>query len=352
MINGSSILNTTLSECHAEASTGPLGLSLGGGYRRHSLLFFFFFFSLIPSSSSVVLTLGAVISYVPQYISLLRSRSVKGLSWLWLLLNCVASFCLLLNSITLRWKELICCNIVSAAGCQVILLGVYQIGSAFVCIYPIYIFYVHAVRRGDEKFLLPAFVERCCRKPGTEHWARNAFFIFSFAFALPLAVAAAVLTNATGKGVATVSFGVAMGVISSLATLIMWIPQVLYTYRARDGGSLSVLMLMIQMPGNLGSAFFQAIVEQTSITTYGPYLVSALFQLALILMIVFFYFRKLRHYKPVNTEDTDADWASSSDDDVTEDELETTSLISRISEGFADDFADSISRRRVSSQIV
>ena len=89
------------------------------------------------------------------------------------------------------------------------------------------------------------------------------------------------------------------------------------------------------MPGNLGNAFFQAIVEQTGISTFGPYLVSAAMQFALIMMIAFFFFRGRRRPKPLNPDDTEADW--SSEDDETETLLNQTD-ISRIADGFANDF--------------
>lgn len=128
--------------------------------------------------------------------------------------------------------------------------------------------------------------------------------------------------------------------MASLATLVMWLPQLLHTFRARDGGNLSLVMLLIQMPGNLASAFFQAIVEQNGVTSFGPYLVSAIMQFALIMMIIFFYCKKRRR-KPV-TSDTEADWSSSEDDDEETSLLQTD--ISRMADGFADDFTLGMSR--------
>lgn len=322
--NGTGTFNNTVITCFEESTKGPLGLALG-----------------------VILTAGGVISYVPQHVALIRSKSVEGISWVWLFLNCLASFCQLVNVIVLRWDQLLCCNVVSFGGCQTILLGVYQVGAAILNLYPMFTFYVYLVRSGDDQISLPAWLLRICaclRKAKTTRWSRYSYFVFSFAIVLPLSVIAAVLTNLTGKSAASVSFGVAMGALASAVTLIMWLPQVVYTFRARSGGSLSIVMLLIQMPGNLGNAFFQAIVEQTGVSTFGPYLVSALAQLTLILMIVYFYFRGRRRKKPANPDDTEADW--SSDTDVGERENLLTSEISRLAEGFANDFGDDMTSSR------
>ena len=176
-----------------------------------------------------MLTLGAILSYLPQHVSFLRSKSVAGVSWMWLLLNNLASFCQLINVVVLRWDELLCCRIVSFGGCQSLLLGVYSVAVAFLNLYPMFIFYVYTVWKGDEPIVFPDFVYRCCPPCGrvkTEKWPHKAFFIFSFAFALPMTLTAGVLTSLTGRSTASVSFGVTMGSIASLVTVFMWLPQV------------------------------------------------------------------------------------------------------------------------------
>lgn len=52
-----------------------------------------------------ILCFGALISFVPQHISLLRSRSPAGLSWAWMLLSNCASWALLFNVIGLSFTE-------------------------------------------------------------------------------------------------------------------------------------------------------------------------------------------------------------------------------------------------------
>jgi uncharacterized protein with PQ loop repeat len=56
-----------------------------------------------------------------------------------------------------------------------------------------------------------------------------------------------------------VSFGAALGGVSSITSILMWLPQIVYTIRNRDGGSLSLVMLCIQMPGNLAAVYFQGL---------------------------------------------------------------------------------------------
>jgi hypothetical protein len=103
----------------------------------------------------------------------------------------------------------------------------------------------------------PAWMQRYC-KCRAHHWARDAFI----ALCAVLVVLGLVLGLLLGNDGTTKGLAAGFGVISSITTLFMWLPQILRTYHDKDPGSLSILMLCLQLPGNLAAVYFQAIMEQ------------------------------------------------------------------------------------------
>jgi hypothetical protein len=81
---------------------------------------------------------GALVSFLPQHVALLRSRSAVGLSWTWMLLSNIATWCLVFNVIGLSYAELDCCASVSFGGCMEILLPVFQVSVAALNMLPIF----------------------------------------------------------------------------------------------------------------------------------------------------------------------------------------------------------------------
>jgi uncharacterized protein with PQ loop repeat len=269
-------------------------------------------------------------------------------------MNCIATLALLLNVVCLRWEYLTCCAVLGSARCQVVLLPVYQVGVGILNTLPLFVAYVLLRENGDDRQAVPSAVRRrLCPRGNPDVWARNALILFLAAFAFPMVLTTALLVSLRGgEGVSTISFGATLGGISGIMSGLMWIPQIVYTIRHRDGGSLSLLMLCIQLPGNFAAVYFQAIVEQEGITTFGPYLASGLEQLVLIFILVYFRVRAYRLRRKAQREahgaTTDEEWISDSED--VSDSEEKDQLLDakrnlvgvRSAEGFADDFAQSL----------
>lgn len=166
----------------------------------------------------------------------------------------------------------------------------------------------------DDKEDVPSFVAKHCKALKSDTIVKRIFFLFCFCFALPSLVVAAFLVGFTGKSTATVTFGSAYGIISTVATIIMWLPQIILTYRKRDPGSLSLLMLLLQFPGGVAAVYFQAIMEQESFTTWSPYLASALEQLILIILIVYYKFKR-SHKTPKARKYDDLSWTTEAEEE-------------------------------------
>jgi uncharacterized protein with PQ loop repeat len=95
--------------------------------------------------------------------------------------------------------------------------------------------------------------------------------------------------NLSVKTLAT--WGRAIGILSAVVVVVQWTPQIFTTFQLGSAGSLSVVMLIIQLPGCLLTVFFQAVIGGADITTWGPYLVSAINIMILIIMCGVFWLR-------------------------------------------------------------
>lgn len=117
------------------------------------------------------------------------------------------------------------------------------------------------------------------------------FFAILLIFGLNALIASLVWYIAKVPGSAMVIWGRVLGILSAIFVIVQQVPQIITTWKMKSGGSLSLGMLMIQFPGNLGIIGFQAGMNGADITTWGPYLVSAIQNLVLIVMLFFFMYR-------------------------------------------------------------
>lgn len=95
--------------------------------------------------------------------------------------------------------------------------------------------------------------------------------------------------NLSTKTLAT--WGRAIGILSAIVVIVQWMPQIFTTFQLGSAGSLSVVMLLIQLPGCLLTVFFQAVIGGADFTTWGPYLITSINLTILIIMCLVFWIR-------------------------------------------------------------
>eukprot|EP01130_Rhizamoeba_saxonica_P001140 TRINITY_DN1101_c0_g1_i1.p1 TRINITY_DN1101_c0_g1~~TRINITY_DN1101_c0_g1_i1.p1 ORF type:complete len:133 (-),score=19.57 TRINITY_DN1101_c0_g1_i1:20-418(-) len=81
-----------------------------------------------------------------------------------------------------------------------------------------------------------------------------------------------------------------LGYTSAGLTVAQWSPQIYTTYVFKGPGSLSLVTLLLQMPGAFLVVAFQ-IMSKKGISTWGPYLVGGIQQFILVLLIVYYMIR-------------------------------------------------------------
>lgn len=215
--------------------------------------------------------LGTVLSYFFQWYNILSKKSAEGLSFVMLFVGIASSFTTVCNQFVLEFRRFICCSITSASACMLSLLGFFQVSAVFCSFFPVYILYL---------YFSPLKKEYPRR-----HLVAIILFVVLILFCAAIALTSLMLLRNSGMDSPTVrGFGYGLGILTMVATICQWMPQIIQTLITKNPGQLSIIMLAIQGPGNAANAFFLGFSEQSSVTSYLPFAMSSAQQCFLLVV--------------------------------------------------------------------
>lgn len=96
------------------------------------------------------------------------------------------------------------------------------------------------------------------------------------------------------------TIGQVCGICASVLEFCQFLPQLITTIKLRDNGSLSMLMMCIQMPSSYGNAFFIMLGQNADFTTYITTFLDATDQLILLSTCCFFKIRRWAKKETIN----------------------------------------------------
>eukprot|EP01119_Soliformovum_irregulare_P020463 TRINITY_DN6628_c0_g1_i1.p1 TRINITY_DN6628_c0_g1~~TRINITY_DN6628_c0_g1_i1.p1 ORF type:complete len:303 (-),score=49.56 TRINITY_DN6628_c0_g1_i1:51-959(-) len=253
----------------------------------------------------VGLILGVCISYIPQFIAIIRRRSSVGIAWQTVLLANISTCSNTINAIFEQWETVACCRLYyTPLQCAASTLSIAQIATGFInsTIFYILVLAFFPSEREEEEFKMSGQEQRYMssssfrskwRLPGTNRIrARYAGLVYLILNILLIPATIGVLLWFYGPGSKEVTdFAFAMGIVSSLAVVLQWTPQIVKTFRAKAVGSLSILMLILQAPGSFLVVIFQGVLEGKSVSTWLAFLLTGIQQMVLLIECLIFYFR-------------------------------------------------------------
>jgi uncharacterized protein with PQ loop repeat len=233
----------------------------------------------------VSLCLAGALSYFPQYYSLIKSKQAKGISELSLFVLNIGSVCLVLNSLILNWYKFECFNVCGFWLCSANLLPFFQILVGWVMVLPLYMIFL--------RFKIKAKRLAFINDPDQRHWLwyfgyATTYWVF---IVIVLIVSLVEKYGTSNDSDSTVFFGIfarTLGVMSAVASCLVWIPQIIKLIMSRNQGSLSLVMFIIQTPGNLVIVMFQAVLYQQNWSTWISYVVLCAEQLIIVIMLIVF----------------------------------------------------------------
>ena len=224
---------------------------------------------------TILIILGSILSYIPQFHIIIKNKSVDNISELTLVLSNIGFLCLTLNLLILSWNDLFCpvylscfINILPLLTCLVswLLLLIY---------YGIFIFY--RIKNRNKRIISVLNYLIC-------------YFIFTI-FIIALSLGEKIAEN----NKFFVSFSKILGICSAVMNGLVYIPQIYILLREKESGSVSIFTYLLQTPGNLFVIIYQAVIYSVPVTTYITYVISFVEQLIILCILLYYECRKVRY---------------------------------------------------------
>ncbi|KAF2859297.1 hypothetical protein K470DRAFT_219441 [Piedraia hortae CBS 480.64] len=242
----------------------------------------------LPICLAALVTTGILVSYVPQHKKLISNGTSEGLSPWWVLLGALSSIAAVGNILTLpaSRQDAACCTRISGGACAAALLGIAQIGLQWTCfMFIVMLFLIYFPRDSGAK-----------RRDGLVVGCVTLLALL-FVGIISVALVAAWPNQ-------TLTWANFLGSVAGVLAAVQYVPQIWYTYRLGAVKSLSLLTMLIQVPGSFVFAFSLWLrVGWDGWSAWLVYIITGLLQGVLLSMAGRYYMRK-EH----NTDASDADY--------------------------------------------
>jgi uncharacterized protein with PQ loop repeat len=275
-----------------------------------------------PTTLASVLVVGILASYAPQHYKIFSRRTSEGLSPWWVLLGGLSSIAAIGNILTLPASraDLACCKDIGGGACVAALLGVAQIGVQWSCFMVIVLLYLVFFPRDDVEAedLTSSTATLTTAKPAEK---RDQLIVGASIFLALLVVALISVVLVVAFPNRTQAWADLLGTVSGVLAAVQYLPQIYYTWILKDLKSLSLLTLVVQVPGAFVFAFSLWMrLGWEGWSTWLVYVVTGLLQ-AVLLGMALNYFSVERVWR--SEWDQDSSEYSEDEDEGEEEEDET-----------------------------
>ncbi|KAK9472373.1 uncharacterized protein V1510DRAFT_417323 [Dipodascopsis tothii] len=244
---------------------------------------------------SVGLTVGVVVSYLPQHLRIIARGTAEGLSGWFLMLGVMSGSCAVVNIVLLSADVLGCCSVLSGGLCIAAAMGVIQVvlqAALFALVLVLFLMYYP--RTGAQKYNEAVVASAVA---GVHFFATAATGLYVHAIA-----------RGRPESTAVETYAGLLGLEGAAITMIQYFPQIFTTLRLRSAGSLSMYTLIMQSPGGFLWAYSLAAREGTAWSSWMPYFVAAVMQSVLLVICIVYAVRDRRErvvYIPIDEDAED-----------------------------------------------
>ncbi len=222
---------------------------------------------------AILLSIGSFVSYFPQYYNMMKTKLVDGISESSLFILCTSLTFISANALILNWGKFKCYNHCSFWLCSANLLSVFQILVSWVVVLPMYFIFIRFKIRDSDRRVM-----------------RDVQYLFTYiVFVLIMVIVGLVEKSSNNIYFFEVSAKV-LGVLAGLLSSIVWIPQIIELIKTKKQGNLSLLMFILQTPGN-GIVIFLQILYKQNWTTWFPYVITLVEQGVIVVIILVLKYR-------------------------------------------------------------
>lgn len=223
----------------------------------------------------ILITLGIFISYLPQYHRIYSKRTSEGLSTNFLLLGSCSSIFTLTNIILVSSKARHCCatGALNTFNCINSQLNLVQIGLQCTCAILILVFVLiltqNSLKQDKHEYQRIVQVGKLVALHGVVSIVQIVVGLYSDKSVL--------------YSIASIN-----GLLSTLLTVIKYVPQIYTTYTLKHPGTLSIGMMCIQTPGGFVFTATLFFTKGSHWSSWVSYLVAALLQGVLLAMCLYY----------------------------------------------------------------
>jgi uncharacterized protein with PQ loop repeat len=220
--------------------------------------------SVIGIILGIGISIGSIATYIPQFYIIMKNRSIEGISEASLIVMNIGMMCLSMNSLIYSWKYFFC-------NCLYDLLPFITIVISWIVVLFYYIIFLIYKLKDYSKLFSPTLS-----------------YAISYLFFVSLIIVLALTEKIKDHTNFLILYADILGIASSVANGLAYIPQIYILLKTRSNGNLSLLMYIFQTLGGVVILFFQIIIFRSPITTWITYVVVLAEQaVILILMCIF-----------------------------------------------------------------
>eukprot|EP01114_Cavostelium_apophysatum_P005647 TRINITY_DN1682_c0_g1_i1.p1 TRINITY_DN1682_c0_g1~~TRINITY_DN1682_c0_g1_i1.p1 ORF type:complete len:290 (-),score=19.51 TRINITY_DN1682_c0_g1_i1:14-883(-) len=246
--------------------------------------------------TAFIIMFGTIISYLPQYRIMIKNRSSEGVNTVTCGISLFSAYLVATNSGVLKWPLVTCCQELTTGECLLNNLATEQL---IISVITVFLLYLLAMLYHPSITLVDYHTGSKLTRIVKSRRFNWALFAATNAIGILFSVVAGVLYYNLNQSSDTLArYAETLGWLSSIGMVLQWLPQIYTTWKNKSPGNLSVIMLLIQLPGALLVVYFQGIQMKAHYTTWFPYIFSAVQMLILIILIIAFQIRskRLRKY--------------------------------------------------------
>jgi len=183
-----------------------------------------------------------------------------------------------------NWEHLRCCALLPVGRCIILLLAWLSIVMNFVMWFIIYVQCL-ALWPKVEK------AEEIKHQNAQKKYQFLLFFVY-FLFFVACTFVSLYYTVILDNIVMLSTIRTILVVIASATLGFVWLPQIYTTFKAKDPGSLSLLMLVLTCPGSYAMTYFLAVGYDTPLYVWLPNALGSLFQTVLLALCIYYSYIK------------------------------------------------------------
>jgi uncharacterized protein with PQ loop repeat len=227
----------------------------------------------------ICLTIAGIGTYIPQFHNIVSLKSVDGISELSLILMNIGSMCLTMNLVIRSWNYFFC----NSLECFSNLLPLFNVSIAWLMTLIYYIIFITYKIKNREKRIISGL-----------KYALT-YFIFTILI-VSLALGEKIQNNSNFF----IIYEKVLGISSAVLNAFVYLPQIYTLVKSKNNGNISILMYIMQTPGNLFLILFQ-IIFHNPITTWITYLIVLFEQLTILILLIYNYYKNLEENRMINS---------------------------------------------------